>query len=554
MFPSWLPRDLKRFSHRATVFALLLLATVLHRNFLRASPAIAPKPPIARPDVRTTLEDTPITLKPLSNDIAGDRSPFITNASRPAFGRIHFTPRSITYVPHLNAHGRDSFDYTITDGAGHSSTAQIEITISPVDDKPRAGPPFPKLARVTSWPILRGLPGHGTLYASIRRNGLAVFDLTADAFDAEDDLLLVDVDSMSRRSGTITKTPRGQFMYRPRAGDKQSERILAEWDEFQYTLEDSAGHRLTRSVYIHVAHASLRTNAPTILVPRTLVIPENGLTTTSLLANSSDEERPLRLLSIKHQIPEVVKSFDRGGWITIHAPQQLPDSHKPISSLGIFRVEDRQGRITSALNEVIIEPINDFPTITDDVVFAAPGVTLEIYPLFNDTDPEHDRLFITDVDANGVGMVTFRPRKMTLSIKPSAMTGGVMRYTIADGYGGQRIGSIIVHFIFATGYIIERETADGKWITETGQIWSTDRLRWRPLLNLTPALPTESIEWKAVSSNKPPHGNPFQRTFAKARGAKPAVGNPGTGVSTISPIVTFGKTSIQSGFATRLIE
>src|SRR5262249_18711795 len=45
---------------------------------------------------------------------------------------------SVTYTPTGNYNGPDSFSYTISDGHGGTSTAQVNLTVTPVNDPPQA--------------------------------------------------------------------------------------------------------------------------------------------------------------------------------------------------------------------------------------------------------------------------------------------------------------------------------------------------------------------------------------------------------------------------------
>ena len=44
----------------------------------------------------------------------------------------------LTYKPSLNANGSDTFTYTIYDGHGGTATGHVNVTITPVNDKPDA--------------------------------------------------------------------------------------------------------------------------------------------------------------------------------------------------------------------------------------------------------------------------------------------------------------------------------------------------------------------------------------------------------------------------------
>ena len=98
--------------------------------------------PVATNDSFAIAEDAAVTTFPvLDNDSAGEGGPpKITNASVGAKGTVAIADggTGLTYRPHANAFGSDTFTYTITDDLAHSSTATVTMTISPSNDVPNA--------------------------------------------------------------------------------------------------------------------------------------------------------------------------------------------------------------------------------------------------------------------------------------------------------------------------------------------------------------------------------------------------------------------------------
>ena len=60
----------------------------------------------------------------------------ITKAEGAAHGTATLSDNKISYVPTSNYFGKDSFTYTISDGNGGTATAQVSVTIKPVNDAP----------------------------------------------------------------------------------------------------------------------------------------------------------------------------------------------------------------------------------------------------------------------------------------------------------------------------------------------------------------------------------------------------------------------------------
>jgi subtilisin len=100
-------------------------------------------PPVASDDVATTPEDTPVSISILANDMDQDgNSLHVTGVGSAGHGEAILNPAgtAISYTPAADFSGPDTFDYTISDGAGGTDTASVAITVTSVDDPPTAEP------------------------------------------------------------------------------------------------------------------------------------------------------------------------------------------------------------------------------------------------------------------------------------------------------------------------------------------------------------------------------------------------------------------------------
>jgi CshA-type fibril repeat protein/VCBS repeat-containing protein len=101
--------------------------------------------PAATHDWVTTPEDAVIIIDVLWNDtdVDGD-SVSVTAVSTPAHGTAEVNPDgTISYTPHADYHGADSFTYTVSDEDGASVTATVTLTVTGVNEgrgrRPRDG-------------------------------------------------------------------------------------------------------------------------------------------------------------------------------------------------------------------------------------------------------------------------------------------------------------------------------------------------------------------------------------------------------------------------------
>lgn len=94
-------------------------------------------PPILMDDTVTTDEDTPVDIPVLGNDTDDGPGLTVTGASDPANGAVSVRAGGeIRYTPDADFHGTDSFTYTVRDADGVTATANVEVTVDPVDDAP----------------------------------------------------------------------------------------------------------------------------------------------------------------------------------------------------------------------------------------------------------------------------------------------------------------------------------------------------------------------------------------------------------------------------------
>ena len=118
-------RNLPKFS------ALLFMAVLV---------AACSKSPIPESQSVVLQEDTSIDIKLSTDDPSGTTASYEVTES-PSLGDLTGTPPNLTYTPHKNVSGEDSFSYAILDAGGsRSKSATVEISIQPVNDPPFVEP------------------------------------------------------------------------------------------------------------------------------------------------------------------------------------------------------------------------------------------------------------------------------------------------------------------------------------------------------------------------------------------------------------------------------
>ncbi|MCP5191401.1 MAG: cadherin-like domain-containing protein, partial [Pseudomonadales bacterium] len=104
-------------------------------------------PPVAVNDVASTLEDTPVSVNVLLNDAPQNTgSIFLNGFGQPAHGMVtQVGDSTLRYTPAPDYNGGDGFFYVIRDANNLSDTAQVSITVQPVNDPPQIIPAIPDI-------------------------------------------------------------------------------------------------------------------------------------------------------------------------------------------------------------------------------------------------------------------------------------------------------------------------------------------------------------------------------------------------------------------------
>ncbi|MCB9088748.1 MAG: tandem-95 repeat protein [Calditrichae bacterium] len=95
-------------------------------------------PPVAVNDVAATPEDVPVSVNVLLNDAAQNTgSIFLNSFTQPAHGSVtQVGDSTLKYNPAPNYNGSDGFSYVIRNPNNLNDTAQVSITVQPVNDPP----------------------------------------------------------------------------------------------------------------------------------------------------------------------------------------------------------------------------------------------------------------------------------------------------------------------------------------------------------------------------------------------------------------------------------
>ncbi len=188
--------------------------------------------PTAVSDTASTAVDASVVLTEanlLSNDELGDTPTVITavdSASINGGTIVDNANGTYTYTPAAGFFGQDTFDYTITDVDGDTSSATVTVEVSAPDSLPVAAND-----------------------SAITSTGAAII-LSQTALLNNDELgdvptTITTVDSDSVNGGTIVDNADGIYTYTPAAG-------FVGQDTFEYTITDADGDTSSATVSVEV--------------------------------------------------------------------------------------------------------------------------------------------------------------------------------------------------------------------------------------------------------------------------------------------------------------
>ena len=223
--------------------------------------AVNDPPTFVADPARTTAEDTALavpTAQLLANDIKGPANEASQTLSVSAVaatsaqnGSVTLTGGTINYTPRANFSGSDTITYTISDGAGGTTTGTLTVTVTPVNDAPVPGSPSFTTTEDTPLTISQANVLSGTLPGP-----------TGDAAETGQTVSVTGPTSgSSTQGGTVAVGSGGAVTYTPAAN-------FFGTDTFTLTVADNGTPSQTAQVTVTVNVTSV--NDPPVANPDTV--------------------------------------------------------------------------------------------------------------------------------------------------------------------------------------------------------------------------------------------------------------------------------------------
>lgn len=366
--------------------------------------------PDAVNDAVTTAEDTPITIDALANDtdVEGDALT-ITGASVPAQqGSVEVVGNQLVFTPAPDFNGEATITYSITDGNGGTDTAEVAVTVTPVNDDPVAVDDVETTDE--DQPI--------------------TIDLIANDTDVDGDPLSVGSVSVPPEQGSVVDNGDGTVTFTP-APDFNGPATIT------YTVIDGQGGEDEGQAVVSVGAI----NDGPVAVDDADTTPEDTPITVDLTANDTDADGDA-LSVISATVPAEQGSLVNNGDGTVtFTPAPNFNGDATIT----YEISDGNGGTDIAVLVVTVTPVNDDPLAVDDAVTTAEDTSVEITPLANDTDVDGDTLTVTQITqpANGEAVLN-ADGTITYTPDPDFSGEDTLTYTVSDGNGGTDTATVTI--------------------------------------------------------------------------------------------------------------
>ena len=319
-------------------------------------------PPVAVDDIATTIEDTPLALAVLDNDIDTDNDPlFITAFGLPE--RVTKNgPTLLTYTPAPEFSGQEVFTYTMSDGLW-SDTGRVTVTVTAFNDAPVAVADKYRVALNT--PLVVPTPG-----------------VLANDTDVDSPALTALLDT-SPASGTVQLNAAGSFIYTPTL---DSSGVVT----FTYVANDGLSASNVTFVRLTIGDANL----PPTVEDATLSTTENAPINGTIVADDLEGDALTYTTVVSPLYGDLTWPGNSGTWL-------YKPTNRSSSYVDTFDVMVSDGSLNATAQVTLnVTADNDTPVFTTTPVTQALVGTQYVYSAIV-VDP--------DVDANLAVTVTSKP-------------------------------------------------------------------------------------------------------------------------------------------------
>jgi len=358
--------------------------------------------PRAVADAFTVSEDSANNLLDvLANDVdpdLGDAKEAVSLTSPSQGGTVKLSAagvdNAVIYTPATDFFGKETFDYTMRDAAGETSSARVTVTVSKVNDLP--------VTEDLSFEIDEDETLEDRLSATDSDGDPLIYEIVRDPDDG---------------TAKVTNQSTGAFSYTPNAG-------VSGTDSFTYKVNDGMDDSNTSTVTITI----LDVNDAPVASNASFNTPQGTTLNGSLTATDSDGDNlTFNLISQGAKGTAVINAQTGAFSYTPGIGQTGSDSFK-------FNASDGELESNTATVSVTITNVND-PPVANPGSFSVDEDTILTENL-SASDGDGDPLIYSIVSSAGKGSVTItNPSSGAFRYVPSANVNGNDSFTfrVSDG-------------------------------------------------------------------------------------------------------------------------
>jgi uncharacterized protein (TIGR03382 family) len=374
-------------------------------------------PPDAVNDSVTVAEDSAATVvSVLANDTSAPdtgETLAVSAVTQPAGGSVSFTGTNVSFTPNANFNGPTSFTYTLNDGNGGTDTATVMVTVTPVNDPPKANNDSFSVAEDSG------------------ATGLTVLANDTSVPDSGETLTITAATQPPNGQGLVSFTG-SSLTYTPTLD-------FVGTTTFTYTISDGNGGTATATVTVTVGGTN---DAPTANSDSYTMAEDSAATVLTVLANDTIAPDTNETLTVAAVTQPADGAVTNNGTDVSFTP--APNFHG--TTTFTYTASDGNGGTSTATVSVTVTPVNDAPdAVNDSYTVAEDSAATSFNVLANDSTVETtETLKITAVTQPTGGSVTFAD--FTLSFTPTANFFGptTFTYTVSDGNGGTDTATVTV--------------------------------------------------------------------------------------------------------------
>ena len=361
--------------------------------------------PVAIDDTKTVSEDSSQTIPVLDNDSDADGDPLVVNAvTQGANGTVTDNDTDVTYTPDPDWSGTDTFAYTVSDGQGGFDTANVIVTVDPVNDDPLGVPDATSTPEDTPVNI----------------------DVLANDSDVDSSFLIVT--AVANGTGGTVTTDGATATYTPEP----------DWngtDTFTYRVSDELGGWCESTVTVTVTPI----NDPPLAADDIATTPRDTPVYIWVLAN--DEDPDPDTLSLSAVTNGANGSVVNNGIKVTYTPKP---GWTGVDAFTYTVFDGKGGFDTARVTVTVTAGPNQPPVAKDDSKVTDEDLAITVPVLANDSDPDGDAVAVSAVNQGAHGSVAKTSTSVTYT--PDKDWSGIdsFSYSISDGRGGTATAAVVV--------------------------------------------------------------------------------------------------------------